>query len=197
MGKVLPGDDPKIGGCRLGISFLFCAGAEISAGMGGNVRCGCDQRDDGAEIFCYRYPCRDERELGGRSLSIPAGHGRRTGKANHGFARRIREYRAWVGCRIAGCDRTFEKVSFEDYRGGRQNESGGCCSTSDRRESHCPGRVDSGGERGWNEKFLGNERCVLRIYPTYSGGWCPRAVKKQCLFQIVRACDRDVCSAAI
>ena len=31
------GDDPKTGDCRLGISFLFRAGTEVSAGMGRDV----------------------------------------------------------------------------------------------------------------------------------------------------------------
>lgn len=36
-GKIFPGDDPKTGDCRLGISFLFRAGTEVSAGMGRDV----------------------------------------------------------------------------------------------------------------------------------------------------------------
>ena len=37
LGKIFQGDDPKTGDCRLGISFLFRAGTEISAGMGRDV----------------------------------------------------------------------------------------------------------------------------------------------------------------
>ena len=37
LGKIFSGDDPKTGDCRLGISFLFRAGTEVSAGMGRDV----------------------------------------------------------------------------------------------------------------------------------------------------------------
>lgn len=37
LGEIFPGDDPKTGDCRLGISFLFRAGTEVSAGMGRDV----------------------------------------------------------------------------------------------------------------------------------------------------------------